>query len=657
MSDTIAKLEHQLQILQAELRQREYEIDLLRETATAVGSELNLDKVLQLIAERARELIDAETLLIPILNRECDEYTYRAGAGRGVEEIVGESLPLDFGVCGWVWEHKRPWWRGMLDELSEAEKNRWEKEAGTLIMVPLIGREHFLGGIAGINKRGGEEFSRQDLNLLSLFASQVAIAIENAMAVHRLDQAREEAETYQNELQQLNSRLQATNQELEFLSLYDPLTALPNRSLLRDRIQQGLAAAQRDGGGLAVLVIDLDRFKEINDALGHEVGDQLLKQVSNRFAAELRHSDTIGRLGGDEFAVVLAPAETQAVTRVANALLEALATPFIIGSHRLAVTASIGIALYPEHGEDAGTLFQHADAAMYAAKRDRCSVGFYNSEVEENSLGRLTLVSDLRHALNESEFELYYQPKLDLASNNIIGVEALARWPHRKRGLVMPDSFIPALEQTGLIQQFNFWVLDAALEQCAAWQARGWSLGVAVNLPVTSLLDPNFVGELAQRLERWELWDKLTLEITENLFLSDYDRLTEVFGQLRDLGVNFSIDDFGTGHSSLSRLRQLPVSELKIDRSFVMGMAQNADDATIVRSTIDLAHNLGHAVVAEGVENDSILQQLKQLDCDIIQGYHISRPLPVAEFEAFVEDAAWPIARPQEQHLGFLKPG
>ena len=277
MSQTTNDDRDTIAVLRGELQRRKHEIELLRETASAVGSELDLDKVFSLIVDRARELIGAETVLLPLLNPGCDEYTYRAGSGANVQEIVGESLPLDFGVCGWVWKHKRPWWRGVLSELSEQEKNLWEKEAGTLLLVPLVGRQHFLGGIAGINKSGGGEFTENDLQLLELFAGQAAIAIENAMAMERVGQAKREAEEAQGELKRVNKRLSAVNQELEYLSLYDNLTGLPNRSLFRDRIRKEIE--QHGGAGLALLIIDIDRFQEINDSLGHEAGDELLRVV------------------------------------------------------------------------------------------------------------------------------------------------------------------------------------------------------------------------------------------------------------------------------------------------------------------------------------------------------------------------------------------
>jgi len=629
--------------LAAQLRQRDHEIALLRETTFAVGSELDLDKVFALIVDRARELIGAETVLLPLLNHDCDEYTYRAGSGANVEEIVGESLPLDFGVCGWVWKHKRPWWRGVLSELSEQEKNLWEKEAGTLLLVPLVGHQHFLGGIAGINKAGGGEFTGNDLQLLELFAGQAAIAIENAMAMEKVEQARREAEAAQVELQRLNKRLSAVNQELEYLSLYDHLTGLPNRSLFRDRIRKEIE--QQVDGGLALLIVDIDRFQEINDTLGHEAGDELLRVVAGRFVKALAPAYTISRMSGDEFAVLLTGADAQSAMSSARGLLAALDQTLHLAGQEVPVTAGIGIALYPQHGNDVATLFKHADAAMLAAKREKCGAHLFDERLDAGDPGRFALVRDLRVALEGEEFALYYQPKVELASSTITGVEALARWRRQDGAFVPPDMFITALEQTGLIQPFTWWALETAMRQRIDWLKRRLDLRIAVNVPISVIMDPQFMPELSRLVDRYAARGGITIEITENVFFGDYDRLNAVLSELRSFDIECSIDDFGTGHSSLARLRQLPVTELKIDRSFVMDMLRNKDDAVIVKSTIDLAQNLGLKVVAEGVENVQTLQQLYRLRCDSVQGFHISKALPVAELEAFLAHSKWAVAR------------
>ncbi|MBI5463082.1 MAG: bifunctional diguanylate cyclase/phosphodiesterase [Gammaproteobacteria bacterium] len=638
--------DRRFQELELALRLREREIELLKETVFAINSQLDLDTVFHLVADRARELICAETLLIPVVDTDCQHYTYRAGAGRNAAEIVGESLPLDYGVCGWVWRHKRPWWRGVLDELEPADRTRWEIEAGTLILVPMIGKNHFLGGLAGINKQGGGDFSQQDLSLLSLFAGQVSIAIENAIAFEELSKAKHTSEAYQIELHQLNNELTAINRELEHLALYDQLTQLPNRSLLQDRLQQALFSAQREEGRVAVLIVDLDQFKEVNDTLGHDVGDQLLVQVAERFSGQLRQTDTVGRLGGDEFAVVIPNADTELACHLAGNLLAVLEPDFDIDGMRFSVAASVGIAVHPQHGVDAGTLMKHADIAMYTAKRTRFGYTVYDPSEAVAQPERLSLVGDLRQALVNREFDLYFQPKVDLRSGTLSGVEALARWPHAKRGLVPPDQFIPMLEQTGLIRPFTLWAIERGLQQCAQWQESGMHLTMAINLSIHNLLDPQFITQVVPLLQRFPISRScLILEITESVFLSEHAKLSNVLNELRSHGVAFSIDDFGTGHSSLSRLKKLPVSELKIDRSFVMDMETDRDDAVIVRSTVDLAHNLGIAVIAEGVENESTLNMLREMGCDLAQGYFISRPLPADDFARYLQNTEWKIPR------------
>lgn len=629
-----------LQQLEQQLRQREREIELLKDTVNAIGSELDLGKVLQLVAERARDLIHAETLLIPILDRDCQHYTYQAGAGRNAEEIVGQSLPLDFGVCGWVWRNKRPWWRGVLEELDPSERNKWEREIGTLILVPMIGKRHFLGGLAGMNKVGGGDFSRQDLNLLSLFAGHVSIAIENAFAYAELAQAKQNAESYQTELRQLNNELVSINKELEHLALYDQLTQLPNRSLIQDRLQQALLGAKREHGTVAVLVVDLDRFKDVNESLGHAAGDQVLIEVAARFQPLLGHTDTLGRLGGDEFALIVPGAGVPQAEELAGNLLKSLESDVEIAGTRFSVAASIGIAVYPAQGKDVGELLKHADSAMYSAKRTRFGHSVYTAGQEETEPGRLSLVGDLRQALIARDFELYLQPKIDLRTGKLCGAEALARWSHPQRGFVPPDEFIPVMEQTGLIRPFSLWAIERGLQHCARWHARGHRLTVAVNLSLQNLLDPQFPDQVIALMQRMAVEPCLILEITESVFLSEHAKLRNVLLLLREHGVRFSIDDFGTGHSSLSRLKKLPVSELKIDRSFVMDMERDRDDTVIVRSTVDLAHNLGLAVIAEGVESETTLAILRDMGCDEAQGYFISRPLPPDEFERFLESSA-----------------
>lgn len=641
--------EHSLErirVLEQQLELREREIELLKETALALGSQLDLDMLLQLVADRARELIAAETVLIPILNADNRSYTYRAGSGRNVQEIVGQTLALELGVCGWVWRNRRPWWQGVLEELNTDERNRWEQHAQTLLLVPLLGTGHYLGCLAGMNKIGRPDFTRGDLNLLLLFAGQVSVAIENAMAYAELAKSKNEAEAYQLELRQLNANLKSTNKELEYLALYDQLTGLPNRSLVQDRLQQALFVARRNRHALTVMLLDLDSFKEINDTLGHAAGDQLLKEVGFRFADSLRHSDTVGRLGGDEFAIILPSTDSHAAEQIAEHILQALEPQFSMCDTHFSVSASIGIATYPEHGQDISTLLKHADMAMYTAKRSHFGYSIYDAEQSDNNSHRLSLSADLRQALLNREFELHYQPKVDLKTDTLYGVEALARWPHPRLGFVPPKEFIPIMEHTGMIRPFTLWAIERALQQLNCWRDHGIVLTVAVNLSMQSLLDPQFTDQMLTILSRSGVSDVcLILEITESIFLTEHTKVRDVLTRLSTHGISFSIDDFGTGYSSLSWLKKLPVTELKIDSSFVQEMESNHDDAVIVRSTVELARNLGLAVIAEGVESESTLTLLREMGCMAVQGNFISRPLPADEFALFLHNTRWAVPR------------
>ncbi len=625
--------------LRESLLHREAEIDLLQHTFTEIGSELELDRVFQIVAERARELVKAETLLIPILDENCVTYTYRAGSGINTEEIVGESLPLDYGVCGWVWKHKKPWWRGMLDQLDEEERNRWEKQAGTLILVPLQGKRHFLGGISAINKIDNHEFTRRDLNLLTMFAGIVSIAIENAMTVLQMEQTNRLNEDYRRRLKIMNKQLLESNRELEFHALYDPLTSLPNRSLFRDRLSRGITRAETNDTQLGLLLIDLDRFKDINDALGHDKGDYLLKEIALMLQQYIYPEDTFARLGGDEFAVILPDSNRRIIIERANAFLKALEKPFNINDSTITVGASVGITVYPEHGDNATDMLCRADSAMYSAKKSKQGIMFYEPADDHSPLGHLTMVTDLRTALDNNEFELYYQPQIDIRTNEIVAVEALGRWVNSRYGSVKPDVFIAELEQIGLIEKYTTWAIETAIQNATAWRNEGRALKVSVNISVTDLLNPEFMNRLDSLISSTEDGELLTFEITENLFLSEYDRLLEVLKRIRYLGIALSIDDFGTGYSSLSRLKRLPVSELKIDQSFIKDMEKSQNDEVIVHSTIELAHNLGLSVVAEGVESTDTLQRLALLGCDTAQGFIISKPLPLEQIAALLDAA------------------
>ena len=627
----------QLNDLKQHLKDREAEIELLRKTFSAVGNELDLEKVFQLVADHARELIQAETLLIPILDSNCETYTYRSGSGENVNEIVGESLPLDYGICGWVWKHKRAWWRGVLDELTEEERNHWEKQAGSVILVPLQGKKHLLGGIAGINKIGGTEFSRRDLNLLSLFASIVPIAIENAMAVQQIEDAKRLTDIYQMRLERQNNELVESSRELEYLSLYDSITGLPNRSLFHDRLNQNLTSAAKNTSHVGLLLVDIDNFKRINENIGHDRGDYLLHLVAQRLLDLVDPDETLSRLGGDEFILIYPNHDEEQTLARGHALLKHLEKQFEVYDTKIAVSASIGAVIYPQHGNDFSVLLQHADQAMYSAKENHSGICVYTSEISTSSPAQLTLLADLRNAIDKQQFELRFQPKVTIPGRQLIGAEILGYWEHPVRGSIPAHIFINDLEETGLIHKYTYWVIETAIQYLHNWSSLTRNMQLAINISTQTLMNPEFRSFLESSIPSQNIGEQLIFEITETLFLSEYDHLSDTLQYIRSLGITLSIDDFGTGYSSLSRLKRLPVSELKIDRSFIMDMGKNLDDEVIVHSTIELAHNLGLKVVAEGIELESTFRHLNELNCDIAQGFYISRPLPDADFEQLLK--------------------
>ena len=432
---------------------------------------------------------------------------------------------------------------------------------------------------------------------------------------------------------------------LEHQALHDVLTDLPNRVLLLDRLEQAILGSARQGTSLALMVMDLDRFKEVNDTFGHHIGDQLLMQVGPRLRKQVRVTDTIARLGGDEFAILLPSiGDAEAAEAAGKKLIRALEAPFLVDEHAFHIGASLGIALAPAHGNDAATLLRRADVAMYIAKQSNSRHAVYSAEQDRNTPTRLALTSELRHAFDHGQLLLHYQPEVDVRRGTFSRLEALVRWAHPQHGLLPPDEFIPLAERTGLIGPLTSWVLNEALAQCRSWQDESLPLGVAVNLSGRLLQDPGLVDLVRESLHRWRLdpsW--LTLELTESSIMSDPDHAMNVLERLRALTVRLSIDDFGTGYSSLSHLRRLPVDEIKIDKSFVLEMLTNPADDAIVHSTIQLCHNLGRRVVAEGVENAQTYERLRELGCDFAQGFYLARPMPSSDMAVWIERSDWKV--------------
>lgn len=446
----------------------------------------------------------------------------------------------------------------------------------------------------------------------------------------------------------LTKHLSKQNARLVHQALHDDLTDLPNRTLLFDRIEQALHRSHRDGQPLALFLMDLDRFKEVNDTLGHHFGDLVLQQMGKRISASLRETDTVARLGGDEFAILIPDADCKDAILCVEKLLSTLDVAIPINGMSLSVKASIGIALYPQHGSDSETLLQHADVAMYQAKRAGSGYNIYAHDQDPHSVRRLTLIGELRDAIDGGQLELHYQPKVNLRLHRTYDVEALVRWQHPHLGLIQPEEFVALAEQNGLIAGLTDWVLRAAVKQCRDWYNRGINLRVAVNLSANSLHDLNLPNYIAAILKEADLpADHLAIELTESAMMSDLARAMDIFERLATMGIRLSIDDFGTGMSSLSYLKRLPVNELKIDKSFVIDMAEDEHNAVIVRSIIDLSHNIGREVVAEGVQDRDALQLLEMLGCDTAQGYFISRPRTAEALEIWLHESEWGL-RPQD---------
>lgn len=431
----------------------------------------------------------------------------------------------------------------------------------------------------------------------------------------------------------MHQEVQKRQEELEHQALHDALTSLPNRSLLHDRLEHAIATAHREKRVLALMMLDLDRFKEINDTLGHHVGDAVLQQISAKLLNLLRGSDTVARLGGDEFAILLENTDLEHTRMIAERVSNALTTEVNVHDHKLHTSGSLGIAMFPTHGEDAATLTQKADIAMYMAKRSNENYTFYDITQDKHSVAKLSLINDLHKAVEREEMTLFFQPQIDIMSKRIISAEALLRWEHPHRGFIPPDEIIALAEYTGIIKPLTTWVLSEAMRQCKKWQELGIGISVSVNLSVWNLQDSNLTAHIARNLDELQLDPrKLFLEITESAMMADPVRSENTLKELDSMGISLSVDDFGTGFSSLGYLKKLPVDELKIDKSFVSNMTENDNDAIIVRSTIDLAHNLGLKVVAEGVETADTMEILYVLGCDVAQGYLISRPLASDKF-------------------------
>jgi diguanylate cyclase (GGDEF)-like protein/PAS domain S-box-containing protein len=579
----------------------------------------DLDAVLPEAARGLRAGGCDVAVIVERVGAEGHEFLMRAACGEGAEAAVGKSTVVDPDAK----------WALLLDSAGAVVHDRkhfesrgadrpwsaWLRRLGSGVYVP-IRAESDAFGVLMMGALRDNAFDGDDLS----FAEAIAHVLSAAVRRHQ------------------------TQTRLAYMAEFDALTGLPNRNLLHDRLTQSLAQARRREWQGAVLFIDLDRFKLVNDTLGHQLGDRLIAEVGRRIQQCVRAGDTVGRVSGDEFGVVLAElAESDDAAIVAQKMLDALARPFDLGGNEAYVTASIGISVFPSDGSDAETLIKNADMAMYRAKElTRNAYCFFTTEMNQRSVAKLQLNTDLRRAIERREFVLHYQPKIDLADGRMHGVEALLRWNHPQRGMVSPADFIPALEDSGLILPVGEWVLEEAAAQLRAWQREGLqSVPVAVNLSAKQFRRRDLDALIHRTLAGIGVSASLIeLEITESCLMDDPEDAVRLLASLRSSGLRISVDDFGTGYSSLSYLTRLPLNALKIDRSFVRDAVSSGEAASIVRAVIDMAHNLNFTVIAEGVETAEQMAFLKRHRCDLGQGYLFDRPMPAAQLAERLRRAA-----------------
>jgi len=607
----------------ANLHQRYASLQLLYDFTKAVGASMRAEAVMDEVLGEARKLLRAGVAEIVLLDRETGKPSLRQ-QNTGVESLEGGMF--DFGT-----DEQDSVWRQVVDNdqaIVIARSARSPNHRAYLtqlgvrdaIVAPLRSEDTVIGTIMVADRLGEvSTFDDQDLRLFETLANHASVAFENGRLVEQL-------------------RREALERKYE--ALHDSLTGLPNRSLFVQQVDQMTKTISGNGPLGAVMLMDLDRFKEVNDTLGHHNGDQLLIEVASRLLSVMGPEDTVARLGGDEFAIVLpALGSARQAEVMAGRVIDALTAPFVIEELTLEVGASIGIAFAPEHGYDAATLLQRADVAMYEAKTAKAGTVVYSIERDNYSPRRLALAGELRQAIDNDEVVVYYQPKARLSDATVTGAEALVRWRHPVHGLLSPDEFIPVVEQTGLISVLTVHVLRSALMQCAMWRQMGHDLGVAVNLAMRSLLDaelPHMVAGLLNQLGVPP--GRLTLEVTESSIMADPARTITTLEKLAAMGVKISVDDFGTGYSSLAYLQRLPVHEVKVDKSFVFRMASDSNDAMIVQSIVKLGHNLNLSVVAEGVEDQISWDRLRLMSCDLAQGYYLSKPVPASEVTRWLND-------------------
>lgn len=734
--------------LEDELYKRDQQIALFREVVFAVRERSDLESIFQMVAKFAQGLINAETVLIPVLDDNCTTYTYRAGCGLNAEEIVGESLDINLGICGWVWKHQRPWWHGVLEELSAEERNKWEKEVGSVILVPLVGRNHFLGGIAGINKIGGRDFDKRDLDSLMLLASQVAIAIDNNSLIEQLELANQalfsEKQKAQVTLSSIGDAVITTDteghieylnpvaehlfgvqmdkvlsrqlsdvitlqfeqsgqtvsdlvrhalregrlseyfgtlllnrkggrnktyiepsaapikdpegnscgvvlvfrdvtqtheltQQLSHQATHDELTGLFNRRDFEFKVSQSVRDAQINGSQHSLIYMDLDQFKVVNDTCGHVAGDELLKIYTGKLSALLRQGDILARIGGDEFGVLLENCGTEQAERIASKIQEMTQTfHFLWEGQTFSVGVSIGLIGISRQTESITQIMSLVDAACYMAKEDgrnRIHVHDEHDSALRERRGEMQWTPRITTALSEDRIVLFHQPIVphDSMENLHTHYEILIRMIDEVGTLIPPGAFLPAAERYNLITTIDRWVVARYFRWLAEHPGHLQELEMgSINLSGKSLSDDGCLRHIENQFREFSIPpEKICFEITETEAIANLTKATHFIGQLKDIGCNFALDDFGSGFSSYAYLRNLPVDFLKIDGMFVKGIAADPVNYAMVESINHIGHVMGRETIAEFVEDQSIIGVLKELGIDYMQGYGIAKPHPL----------------------------
>ena len=567
-------------------------------------------------------LVGYAGMLEDITERRAAEHALREAEARiraVVDHVVNGIITID--------QH------GTIESFNPAAERIFGYQAAEVLgrnvklLIPEPDRSAHDGYLANYARASQRTIVCSDREVVGLRSDGSNFPMDLAVSEYPLDGRR----VFTGIVRDITERKRAEDQ-LTYQATHDLLTGLPNRTLLQRHMEQAIASSRDQDASFALLLLDLDRFKEINDTFGHHYGDTILQQVSPHLLGAVRESDTVARLGGDEFGICLPCADRATANQIAERILASLKQPILVDGLAFDASISIGIALYPEHGQDIVTLMQRADVAMYKAKRAQIGQAVYSVDQADYTPRRLALISELRQGIEDNQLLLHYQPKIDLKTMRVSGVEALTRWQHPREGLLPPAEFIPLAEHTGLIKPLGLWALHTALLQCQAWHRLGVNLNVAVNLAPQSLQDEQLEESILTLLKSSDALSQwLTLEVTERAVMTNPARAKAILSRLHEIGVRISIDDFGTGYSSLAYLTEFPVDEVKVDQSFVKEMVVNERDACIVRAVIDLGHNLGLRVVAEGVEDRASLELLASWGCDLAQGFYISRPLPPAE--------------------------